>query len=349
MPLQYHMRAFKTVAPRGYIDWTVNDAPDTTGIYSGVSTTSLSNITVNRITVSRIENFLKANNSTDGYFLHLNSYDLLHSTPPDPPINIPSQITGVAIVRGSLDGIIPRDYASMFWNESQQKWVFAFNTNGDGTTVGNSLSLQMMNGQVDGTLSVGIIPAQIGLIRIPNSQNIVSRNAANNGDLTLLGVDSTNHITHGAGTLNGGHIFNTTVATIYDFQVNSVSKIQLGDQFIRYGTIPATVGFLRAPNNSIGAAARNANNSADISIWSTDAVSTVQFSDNTALTSINGLNLSLLSPTGSFGSGSRVTFINGAVTVPTTNPTGGGILYVTPLGALQYRGPNGTVTTLAAA
>lgn len=348
MPLQYHMRAFKTIAPRGYIDWIVDDTPDTTGIYSGVSTSSLSNIIVNKITVSKTENFFKAT-STDGYFLHLNSYDLLHPTPPGPPINVPSQITGIAVVRGSVDGITPRDYASMFWSESQQKWIFAFNTNGDNTTIGNSLSLQIMNGQVDGYLAVGIIPAQIGLIRIPNSQNIVSRNAANDGDLTLLGVDSTNHITHGAGILNNGHIFNTTTATIYDFQVNSVSKIQLGDQFISYGTIPATTGFLRAPGNSIMMAARNTNNSINISICSTDADSTVQFSDSNALTSINGLNLSILAATGDFGSGSRVIFIREAVTVPTTNPTGGGILYVTPLGALQYRGPNGMVTTIAAA
>jgi len=33
-------------------------------------------------------------------------------------------------------------------------------------------------------------------------------------------------------------------------------------------------------------------------------------------------------------------------TPPTTNPTGGGILYVEN-GALKYRGPNGTVTTIA--
>lgn len=32
---------------------------------------------------------------------------------------------------------------------------------------------------------------------------------------------------------------------------------------------------------------------------------------------------------------------------PTTNPTNGGFLYVAPNGALKYRGPNGTVTTLA--
>lgn len=50
----------------------------------------------------------------------------------------------------------------------------------------------------------------------------------------------------------------------------------------------------------------------------------------------------------SFGSGTLVIFIANATVVPTTNPTGGGILYVDS-GALKYRGSSGTVTTLGAA
>lgn len=51
---------------------------------------------------------------------------------------------------------------------------------------------------------------------------------------------------------------------------------------------------------------------------------------------------------GSFGSGDNVVFIANATTVPTTNPTGGGILYCEG-GALKYRGSSGTITTLGAA
>jgi hypothetical protein len=50
--------------------------------------------------------------------------------------------------------------------------------------------------------------------------------------------------------------------------------------------------------------------------------------------------------TGSYGGGQSVAFIANASTVPTTNPTGGGILYV-EAGALKYRGSSGTVTTIA--
>jgi hypothetical protein len=47
-----------------------------------------------------------------------------------------------------------------------------------------------------------------------------------------------------------------------------------------------------------------------------------------------------------FGSGAGVIAIKSAVTSPTTNPTGGGVLYVEG-GALKYRGSSGTVTTIA--
>jgi hypothetical protein len=59
-------------------------------------------------------------------------------------------------------------------------------------------------------------------------------------------------------------------------------------------------------------------------------------------------NLQLLSGTKSFGGGVGVIGITSCTTVPTTNPTGGGVLYC-DAGALKYRGSSGTVTTLGAA
>ena len=49
-----------------------------------------------------------------------------------------------------------------------------------------------------------------------------------------------------------------------------------------------------------------------------------------------------------FGGGAGVIGIKTATTLPTTNPVGGGVLYV-DAGALKYRGTSGTVTTVAAA
>lgn len=49
-----------------------------------------------------------------------------------------------------------------------------------------------------------------------------------------------------------------------------------------------------------------------------------------------------------FGSGAGVIGIANRTTAPTTNPSGGGVLYCES-GALKYRGSSGTVTTIAPA
>ncbi|MCA9368484.1 hypothetical protein KC887_09630, partial [Candidatus Kaiserbacteria bacterium] len=51
---------------------------------------------------------------------------------------------------------------------------------------------------------------------------------------------------------------------------------------------------------------------------------------------------------GSYGGGVGVMFMTNRTTAPTSNPSGGGILYVES-GALKYRGSSGTVTTIATA
>ena len=59
-------------------------------------------------------------------------------------------------------------------------------------------------------------------------------------------------------------------------------------------------------------------------------------------------NVSVFQEFGSYGGGSQVIFIANSTAAPTTNPTGGGVLFVEN-GALKYRGPSGTVTTIAPA
>lgn len=65
-----------------------------------------------------------------------------------------------------------------------------------------------------------------------------------------------------------------------------------------------------------------------------------------------GIQLGLLGNVGfwggSFGGGAKVIYIANRTTAPTTNPSGGGLLY-TESGALKYRGSSGTVTTIAVA
>lgn len=59
-------------------------------------------------------------------------------------------------------------------------------------------------------------------------------------------------------------------------------------------------------------------------------------------------NVSLLTSTKSYGGGVGVVYVANASTVPTTNPSGGGVLFAEG-GALKWRGSSGTVTTIAPA
>ncbi len=68
-------------------------------------------------------------------------------------------------------------------------------------------------------------------------------------------------------------------------------------------------------------------------------------SEKVRITSAGDLGINT---TDQFGSGAAVIGIANATTVPTTNPTGGGVLYV-EAGALKYRGSSGTITTLGVA
>lgn len=60
------------------------------------------------------------------------------------------------------------------------------------------------------------------------------------------------------------------------------------------------------------------------------------------------LNISIFQEVGSYGGGTHVMFIANSTVTPATDPVGGGILYVEN-GALKYRGPSGTVTTIGPA
>jgi len=72
----------------------------------------------------------------------------------------------------------------------------------------------------------------------------------------------------------------------------------------------------------------------------------VSYADGlTAITMLGSRNIQIGSATPSVGGGSGVVGITNAGTVPTSNPTGGGILYV-DTGALKYRGTSGNAATI---
>ena len=249
------MRAYNTNLGQ-YIDWVVNDRPDSLGTYSGYNPLDLSNITVNKVVQSKIDNYLKPLISSDGYFFHLNSYDWLHSTPPGPPIPVPSRYVGLAVVRGSTDGVTPRNFATIVWDETEQRFKFVFNTNGDHLTLGNYIPINTGNLTVDGYIAVGTLPALSGVIRIPNNQWIEARRASGSTDGYLIRLDNIDRVQLG---------------TLADNPIVYVPGNIRVDGYIRDGSAtPSTSGFIRNGNGTVIITARDTA-STDLNLLATNA------------------------------------------------------------------------------
>ena len=70
-------------------------------------------------------------------------------------------------------------------------------------------SYEPLNGVFSSYISVGTNPASAGAIRLANATSIRSRNAANNGDVELMGMDTSNVISFGiSGSSLTGFVFN---------------------------------------------------------------------------------------------------------------------------------------------
>lgn len=326
MAIQYYMRAYNTTLSQ-FVDWIVNDAPDTTGNFSGYPSNQLSNIVVNRIIPSKVDNFLKTNHSlggADGYYLHVNSYDWLRAL--TSPVSIPPNLkAGLAIERGTtlittvtsatnttpisvgtsgahglstgslvtITGVLgnlaangtfpiintgansftlvgstgtgtytsggqifrPTDFSTLTWDEVGQTWRFVTNTNGDGTTLGTSQELRVLNLNIDGYLALGTDPADTGIIRIPNNQFIAAESNPTGTDFILIGADNLNKIRIGSVFTDIVYVPGRLVVDGYISHDGNTTDV-------------AQAGFIREQNNTTIIAFRNQLQNADIAALS---------------------------------------------------------------------------------
>jgi len=166
----------------------------------------------------------------------------------------------------------------------------------------------------------------------------------------LIPVATTNgRITNSLATIDGNGTFsNSNAAGTRMLFFDTTSATQTIYSVTISGSVPNML--LKASNGISGSVT-----GADIIIQSGDAFGTGNNNSgnlylNIGLPNGSGVNgnIGLFTTSGSFGSGSKVTFIANASVVPSTNPSGGGIIYV-ELGALKYIGSSGTITTLGPA
>lgn len=192
-------------------------------------------------------------------------------------------------------------------------------------------------GGASNAISIGVgttgLAGGSGVILIGN-RNGAPTGVLANGDIVLGHQDSSNNI-YSVALYFGGPLHSaSTVVPAFTLRgrLGNGTNINVGD---------TTWAPQRATGNAAGGG---------IAIQSTapGASGTTAQTLTTTFRIDPSQNITLCGAAGSYGSGAGVVFIGNATTNPTTNPTGGGILYVNA-GALTYRGSGGTVTVLAAA
>jgi len=145
--------------------------------------------------------------------------------------------------------------------------------------------------------------------------------------------------TGGAGTSTGRHINLGSVAAPTDWRTYSgstVAALQMQNSATEGFVLVATVSAATPGTQLITTGGYEILVGATIGGFGTSAL---------RITSTGNLGIGT---TDQFGGGVRVVGLANATTLPTTNPTGGGVLY-SEGGALKWRGSSGTVTTIAAA
>jgi len=192
-------------------------------------------------------------------------------------------------------------------------------------------------------------PATSGLLRGANNTDLVNaRNAGNSADVTVIKLDSSNDITVGDSTDGRNNIESVPTGGYFAVHINASEKLRVSmngsNVRLKGESSASSTEFISS--GSLGLEASNG-------LISINAVSggtpDVYLQSNGATRVLaQSAGITLFSATPSYGSGTLVLFVANASGNPSTNPTGGGILYSTG-GAGTWRGSGGTVTTFGPA
>lgn len=174
-------------------------------------------------------------------------------------------------------------------------------------------------------------------ITAPGSVTVTTTLAVNGSATLGDAVADTHTINGGTVTIAGNQNATTSLAISNTDATSSASRAGLT---LTAGTAGARMLLLHSSVLAFGTTTAN-----DVQLQRNSVVIGSLASGAFALG--NTINLAFNNTT-SFGSGAGVIGLANATTVPTTNPTGGGVLY-SEGGALKWRGSSGTVTVIAGA
>lgn len=206
-----------------------------------------------------------------------------------------------------------------------------------GTTIGNAITTGTANTIFGFNSALSLTTG--GINTIFGNSCLTGAGAAAATQNTIVGYDCGNAITSGGpNVLIGQGVGNAMTNAFGNVCVGSSTANSLtgsNNVIVGYNTGGATL--TSGANNTIvgGGYTVPANWSNSVALVAGSSLKL--FIDTNNNVSLNGV--------GSFGGGAKVTFIPDATTAPTTNPSGGGIIYSTG-GNLTYRSSAGIVTNL---
>lgn len=175
--------------------------------------------------------------------------------------------------------------------------------------------------------------------------------AAISVDLQVLGTAAQGIFVTGTNGATTGNLVTLRNNSRDDFVVKATGRVGIG---VSTGTTPAGVVEVVQNDTSTFGIAMTAIASGTDMVNLKDSGGNQRFQVNNSgnavlrATAFITTNLQMGATSADVGGGSGVISIKNASTLPTTNPTAGGILYVEG-GALKFRGSSGTVTTIAPA
>lgn len=100
---------------------------------------------------------------------------------------VPTLITGISVYRGAVASVA-RDKSTMLWDEGNSRWNLCLNTGADELTIG-----------ADQALKLSALTASGNLAMSTNNTTFVGRNAANNADVEIVRVNTSNAVSFAVG------------------------------------------------------------------------------------------------------------------------------------------------------
>ena len=184
-------------------------------------------------------------------------------------------------------------------------------------------------------------PGGVGaVIRGASGQSANLMEFQNSSGVTFTRFSPTGQIATGTNMAVGS----TGITPTNMFQVTSTSATNVGA--VVRGAASQTANLQEWQNSAGSVVARVDPSGAIVAGNGFQGSGILNTSGQTTVVISGARNVGLAGGTISVGGGAGVVFISNSTTVPTSNPTGGGIMYVES-GALKFRGSSGTVTTIA--